>query len=420
MNENIVIIKPNIKDQYGELKDFSAIEPPLWHAILADAYHAVAIIDAEAENYSCQDTLIATLFYEPNKVIILASGNHPSAFIQTREGMNKLIKMLEPYTTIETIGLENLPFSPVKYKPRWDLLDMTKYKAHLWHSFTNNCETQPYGITYTSISCPMQCQYCATKSFYGKTFEQRLIEDVMSDFDSLAKKGITNIKIMDELFIFNKKRVHAICDEIIKRGYNFNIWAYARIDIMDNDLLSKMRKAGIRWLAFGIEHGNENIRKNVLKGSFTNQQIKNVIKMTKDNDICIIGNFMFGFWEDTMDTLKETYNLALELQCEYINFYNLCVYPGTPLYEKYQKKGISLYKNYNQYAQTSSVFKPLPTYYLEAEEVLKYRDEAFINYFKNPSYLNMIKDKFGELALKKIDEMLSIKLERQTLCLQKK
>jgi radical SAM superfamily enzyme YgiQ (UPF0313 family) len=411
---SIVIVKPNTKNnQYGVLKELSAIEPPIWQAIFANYYKADILIDAEFLDLDFIETLAEILKYKPKKVIILATGSHPSAYIQQKQEAIKL----ETYLTnkvSEILNLGHLPISPCKWTPpKWDLLaqNIFKYKAHNWHSWGYDFRT-PYGVVFTSISCPFHCNFCTVHNFYGNQFEQRILEDVLYDFGTWYNLGITHIKIMDELFIFNPNRVHLICDKLIDRKYNFNIWAYARIDIMNEELLAKMKKAGINWLSYGIESGNENIRKKELKGNFNNNRIREVIKMTKKAGINCLGNYMFGFWEDDIKTMQETLSFAKELKCEYSNFYSVTSYPGTKHYKEMIKKGVSLPTDYNDYAQMSPTFKPLSTKYLQAKEVLKFRDDAFSSYFTDSSYLQMMKEKFGEKVVKEIKEMTDIKIQR--------
>lgn len=413
--EKIILIKPNSKNNtYGVLKNISAIEPPLWAIILANYYkNTIGIIDAEVDDLDHNQIIKKNIEYKSTKIILIPTGNHPSSFIHQKDEAIKLKEKLLLYTkNIEV--LDKLPVSPIRWNPpRWDLIDLNKYHCHNWHSFTNNLITNPYGVIYTSISCPMKCDFCAVKSYYPQTFEQRLIEDIVADFKVMKDKNVKNIKIMDELFIFNPNRAEIICDEIIKLNYEFNIWAYARIDIMNEKLLQKMRKAGIRWLAYGIESGSEKIRKDVLKGNFTNEKIKDVIKLTKDNDIAVIGNFMFGFQEDDLSTMQETLDLAFQLNCEYVNFYCVSAYPNTPLYEEIKAKNLlDLPSKWSEYSQTSEEFKPLATKYLSGKEVLNFRDDAFYRYFSNPTYLNSISQKFGSLVRKEIENMTTKTIKR--------
>jgi radical SAM superfamily enzyme YgiQ (UPF0313 family) len=409
----IILLRPNTSEGYNkEISHLRACEPPLWLMHMANYYKSDTLIDADANNYTREETVAQVVAQKPDKVIILASGAHPSANIQQKEISGDLEKLFKEIG-IEVECYSNLPIDPCKYgPPRWNLVDISKYKAHNWHSWSNNNIREPYGTIFTSISCPYKCEFCQVKDFYGETYVQRPLDNIAKDFDTLAQLNISNIKMMDELFVFNPKRLELICDDIIGRGYHFNIWAYARIDIMTDKMLRKMKQAGINWLAYGIETGSERIRKNVLKGNFDNNRVKEVIKMTKDNGINAFGNYMFGFWEDDLSTMQETLDLAKELNCEFANFYCVVAYPGSKLYDEMKEKGIELPTNYLGYAQMSKEFKPLPTKYLKAEDVLRFRDNAFSEYFKNLPYLSLMKEKFGKDVVKEIQEMTKIQLIR--------
>ena len=71
--------------------------------------------------------------------------------------------------------------------------------------------------------------------------------------------GVRNIKFADEMFVLNQRHVLGICDLIIERGYDLNIWAYARVDTVKDGMLDKLKRAGFNWLALGIEAANDGV-----------------------------------------------------------------------------------------------------------------------------------------------------------------
>ena len=75
----------------------------------------------------------------------------------------------------------------------------------------------------------------------------------------------------------NKNHFLKICDLIIERGYDFNIWAYARVDTVREEYLEKLKKAGVNWLALGIESGNRKIRVDSVKGKFREVDVKDIV-----------------------------------------------------------------------------------------------------------------------------------------------
>jgi hypothetical protein len=68
------------------------------------------------------------------------------------------------------------------------------------------------------------------------------------------------------LFVLNKNHVLGICDRLIERHYDLNIWAYARVDTLHAIFLKKLRAAGFQWLGIGIESGSKYVRDGTSKG----------------------------------------------------------------------------------------------------------------------------------------------------------
>ncbi len=304
--------------------------------------------------------------------------------------------------------LDALPFAA------WDLLPMNIYRAHNWHCFNNLNERDHYAVIYTSLGCPFHCNYCNIHALYGKPgIRFRSPEKVIAEIDHLVKTyNIKNIKIIDELFVLNEARVIEICNLLISRNYSLNIWAYARVDTVHESLMNTMKLAGINWLAFGIESASENVREGVTK-RFSHETIRKAIEITHQSDINIMGNFMFGLPDDNLETMQETLNLAKKLNLEYINFYTAMAYPGSHLYFEAIQNKIPLPEQWHGYAQYGEDTLPMPTKYLTSAEVLRFRDQAFINYLSNPDYLKKIREKFGIEVEDHIKEMLKHKIHRK-------
>ncbi len=79
------------------------------------------------------------------------------------------------------------------------------------------------------------------------------------------------------------------------------------------------------------------------------------------------------------------------------------------------KEGWELRKEWHGFSQHSYEMLPLPTKYLSAKEVVKFRDNALHKYFSNPVYLNMLKEKFGPKVMAHIKEMTQTRLRRKIL-----
>lgn len=309
--------------------------------------------------------------------------------------------------------------------PAWHLLPMKKYRAHNWHAF--GCESRaPYAAIYTTLGCPYRCEFCCIQAPF-KTGEAAMgvlpgvssyrfwsPASVLAEIDLLVKTyGVRNIKIADEMFVLNAKHVGAICDGLIRRDYGLNLWAYARVDTAkDPELLKKMRAAGFRWLVLGIEAADSRSRKDVEK-NFSQEDIFESVRKIRSAGIHILANYIFGLPEDDEAALRKTYDLSIELNTEFANFYCAMAYPGSALYKRALREGWALPENWSGYSQHSKNSLPCPTLHLSAHEVLSFRDKAFLDYFNRPEYHSLVKTKFGERAVREIISMNSHRLERQ-------
>jgi radical SAM superfamily enzyme YgiQ (UPF0313 family) len=307
----------------------------------------------------------------------------------------------------------------------WDLLPMERYRAHNWHCF-GPLDRQPYASVYTTLGCPYHCSFCCIQAPF-KTGEGVLgLKESVNSYrfwnprvvvDELGmlveRYGVHNVKFADEMFVLNMQHVNGICDLLIERGYDLNIWAYARVDtVRGENTVEKLKRAGYNWLAFGIESASERVRKDVDKG-FKQELIFQTVDRVRAAGINVIANFIFGLPEDDLDSMQETLDMALELNCEFANFYCAMAYPGSQLYNQALQEGWSLPERWSGYSQHSIDALPLPTKHLSAGEVLRFRDHAFRAYFTHPKYLGMVEQKFGTTTAEHIRSMSSQRLVRQ-------
>ena len=112
----------------------------------------------------------------------------------------------------------------------WDLLPMSRYRAHNWHCF-GNLPRQPYAAIYTTLGCPYHCSFCCIQAPF-KNGEKVLglgpavnsyrfwsPDRVVDEIDHLVEVyGIRNIKLADEMFVLNERHVVGICDRLIERA----------------------------------------------------------------------------------------------------------------------------------------------------------------------------------------------------------
>ena len=302
----------------------------------------------------------------------------------------------------------------------WDLLPMDKYRAHNWQCFGAMDTRMPYASIYTTLGCPYKCSFCCINAPFGKNgYRFRSPKAVLAEIDLLIERyGVRTFKIVDEMFVLNERHVTTICKGLIPRNAalddTLNFWAYARIDTVKPVMLEMLRRAGIRWLALGIESGSKHVRDGAKKALRT-EDIVGIVRAIQQAGINVIGNYIFGLPDDDLESMQQTLDLAKELNCEFANFYSAMAYPGSPLYAQAVEKGWDLPDSWSGYSQHSVDCKPLATDTLPASEVLGFRDRAFTEYFSNQRYLKMIDQRFGSETSRHIRAMTRHTLRRKLL-----
>jgi radical SAM superfamily enzyme YgiQ (UPF0313 family) len=314
----------------------------------------------------------------------------------------------------------------------WDLLPYDKkpldlYRAHFWHAEFNHNLRTPFTAIYTSLGCKFKCDFCMINIVNRTDNHEGVVSSnspvmrfwspnfIIKEFDKLAEMGVQTIRISDEMFFLNKNFYEPLVKMLAERDHGFRMWTYSRVDTVREEYLPLFLKAGIQWLCLGIEAGNQTVRREVSKGAFKDMNIRDVVNSTRATGMKVLSNFIFGFPEDTLETMQQTLDLALELNTEHANFYPCQALPGSPLYYTARKNGWKTPDDYAGYAFLSYECEPLPTKHISAAEVLKFRDEGWQKYFSNPAYLAQVERLFGAEQRKNVEALAKIKLHRKLL-----
>ena len=129
--------------------------------------------------------------------------------------------------------------------------------------------------------------------------------------------------------------------------------------------------------------------------------------------IHVIGNYIFGLPDDTPARMQETLDLALELNCEFANFYSAMAYPGSPLYAESVRDGRALPAAWHHYSQHGFDTTPLGNAHVGPADVLAFRDAAWRRYFTGARYLDMVERTFGSAVRQHVDRMVAVPLPRR-------
>jgi len=194
----------------------------------------------------------------------------------------------------------------------------------------------------TSRGCPFECTFCSTHLVWKRFFRLRPSEAVIDEMAYLRKNyGIDEFIINDDQFFGNKKRVYAILDAIFKKGWKIylNIASGASVWLLNEDLLMKLKKAGLYRVTFPIETGNENSRA-YIKKKIDFDSTRKLVKTANHLGIWTYANFIIGFPYETRREIAKTVNYAVSLGLDNATFFVAKPYAGSKMYDHFRKEGL--------------------------------------------------------------------------------
>lgn len=225
--------------------------------------------------------------------------------------------------------LDELPY------PDWDLLD--KYPAYR-KSFKKSI--------MASRGCPYKCTYCWNGPYSelvkgkGTAYRLRSVESVISEAVEIKKRyKLRMLRFWDDTFIINKKWTLRFC-ELYKEKVNVPFRIFARIDLVDEEIVKALKDAGCIMVDFGKESGNENLRANVLKrGNYSNEKSIQSSLLFKKYGISTMSLNIMCLPDETLDMAFETLMLNIKSKVTYAYSTVFQPYPSTELGKYCIEKG---------------------------------------------------------------------------------
>src|SRR4030042_1044072 len=179
------------------------------------------------------------------------------------------------------------------------------------------------------------------------------------------------------------RRVEKICDEIVQRKLAIHWDCEARVDMVNEHLLQKMKAAGCMALWFGVESGSQLMIEKMHK-RIKLDQTRNAFKTAQELGIMTIANVVLGFPGETEQTAWETLNFIKELNPGDVGFYIATPYPGTPLYEQVKQNGWLKKTDFNYYQTATPTFE---TPFVSMEKLREIRYKALQQFYLRPGYV---------------------------------
>lgn len=422
----------------SKYKFMGVIAPPLGIAYMAGVLQEnnidVEILDASAEDMDFKDVEKELLKRKPDLValtaltptigraletaqvvketlpdsIVVMGGYHPTFnFIETLEDENvdivirgegeyimlNLVQALENQSSLHDVkgivfedknskeivvnpeapliqNLDELPF------PALNLLPMKKYRL---------LDMDTHMTTMiTTRGCPMQCSFCSSAAMHGKKIRERSVENIVDEIEYLKTNyDIDTIAFMDDTFTLKKRKVMAICDEILKRNIEIMWGCTSRVDTLDEKLLKKMKEAGCITIFIGVESADQQQLDNMCKNT-TIAKIENAFKIAHNLKIRTIASVALGMPGDTKEIMNKTVKFVHKLKPNYAIYSLATPYPGTKFYKEAFEKNLIKIKDWSKYTLITPI---LETIDCSLNDMRKIQAKAFMKFYLRPHYI---------------------------------
>lgn len=422
----------------SKYKFMGVIAPPLGIAYMAGVLQEnnidVEILDASAEDMDFKDVEKELLKRKPDLValtaltptigraletaqvvketlpdsIVVMGGYHPTFnFIETLEDENvdivirgegeyimlNLVQALENQSSLHDVkgivfedknskeivvnpeapliqDLDELPF------PALNLLPMKKYRL---------LDMDTHMTTMiTTRGCPMQCSFCSSAAMHGKKIRERSVENIVDEIEYLKTNyDIDTIAFMDDTFTLKKRKVMAICDEILKRNIEIMWGCTSRVDTLDEKLLKKMKEAGCITIFIGVESADQQQLDNMCKNT-TIAKIENAFKIAHKLKIRTIASVALGMPGDTKEIMNKTVKFVHKLKPNYAIYSLATPYSGTRFYKEAFEKNLIKIKDWSKYTLITPI---LETIDCSLNDMRKIQAKAFMKFYLRPHYI---------------------------------
>ena len=190
------------------------------------------------------------------------------------------------------------------------------------------------GVTMiTSRGCPYACTFCdaeMTPRQYRAMGPQQTVDLMEFLLDTYNPPQLV---LFDDLFTIQRKRVIAICKEIVHRDMCFEWVCESRVDTMDFEMLRWLRKAGCVKIYYGLESGSPSML-NTMKKGVTTEKVRHGAKLNRQIGMYFNFFLLYGFPEDRVEDHRLTEDLIRATRPDAVCCAILQPIPGTEVYEQ--------------------------------------------------------------------------------------
>ncbi len=223
--------------------------------------------------------------------------------------------------------LENLDEVPY---PARDLVDWPAYAAttRRFHGFSQT-------TVMTARGCPFRCTWCC-KPVFGSKYRHRSAKNVVGEMLELkARYEPEMVRFADDIFTINRKKFLELADGIEAAGAQIPFECLSRVDLVDEEVLTRLRDIGCRKILYGVESGSQRVLDSMKKG-ITVEEVHRISRLTRKLGIEQYWFLIYGYPPEDIHDLRLTIDMVRRLQPDEYGITVAYPLPQTEFYETVQ------------------------------------------------------------------------------------
>ncbi|UCG03430.1 MAG: radical SAM protein [Candidatus Heimdallarchaeota archaeon] len=294
-----------------------------------------------------------------NKCIVIWGGPHPTLLaeevMQKEKGVDFVVRGEGEVTFRELVrhltrgkqafheidGLSYRAKGEIKHNKTRDLIqDLDELPFPRRDLLLNDIsDNRIFNNIMGSRGCPYNCAYCSSTQFWNRRVRFRSVTNIIGEMKHLKRDfHVTELEFWDDSFTLNREWTTELCNNMISQKLNLSWWCNTRPDLIDEEKLKIMKKAGCTAINIGIETGSEKTL-SYLNRNLSLEDISNSSKLLRKMHIDWYAYFMLGFPYETVEDIEHTRGLMRSLSASHITLSIFNPYPKTRLFEISRKLG---------------------------------------------------------------------------------
>jgi len=257
--------------------------------------------------------------------------------------------------------------------PRYELFPNSKYR----YPFVRG---RPFASILTDYGCPWRCKFCVMSEI---GFKHRSVRNILEELDYIHQLGFRDIYFVDQTFGYNKRRLKELCREMIDRNYSFRWVAFTRADLINEDILGLMKRAGCHMLMFGIESPIQRVLDEMIK-DLTLERIEACFQLCKSFGIKTLATFIIGLPGTTYEENLLIGDYAVRLDASYASFNMFVPRVNTPIRREAKERNWIVGEN--EPMDQSGEFGAMPTSTLSVEQIQELHKRVTRKFYLRLSY----------------------------------